>query len=259
MAQPSAEREPRRSDGPTVAVIESTHPEGRKPTLGDYLFGRRLTSDEEEQQQIGPLTGVPVLGLDALSSSAYGPEAALTLLLPLGALGLSQIVPISAVIIAILLIVYFSYLQTISAYPNGGGSYTVAKENLGLPAALLAGAALALDYILNVAVGISAGIGALVSAVPSLLPHTLALCLGILALLTMVNLRGTRESGVTFTLPTYLFVATLGVVIVVGGVKAILSGGHPAAVVTAPRLPPPVEAATLWLSLKAFASGCTAM
>jgi len=227
--------------------------------VGDYVFGRRLASAEEEEQKIGPLAGVPVLGLDALSSAAYGPEAALTLLLPLGALGLAHILPISAIIIGVLLIVYFSYRQTIAAYPNGGGSYTVAKENLGQPAALLAGAALALDYVLNVAVGISAGVGALVSAVPSLLPFTLPLCLAILALLTIVNLRGTRESGLTFLLPTYLFVAALAGVLVIGGVKAALAGGYPAPVTLPPALAVPTTTASFWLLMRAFASGCTAM
>jgi amino acid transporter len=231
----------------------------RRRTLGDVLFGRRLASAEEDEQKIGPLAGVPVLGLDALSSAAYGPEAALTLLLPLGALGLEHVVPITAIIIAILLVVYVSYRQTIGAYPNGGGSYTVAKDNLGQRWALLAGAALALDYVLNVAVGISAGVGALVSAVPALLPQTLPLCLAILALLTVVNLRGTRESGITFLLPTYLFVASLGVVLVVGGVKTALAGGHPVAISTPPALAAPVEGASLWLLMRAFASGCTAM
>ena len=133
----------------------------------DWLIGKHLSTHEEDEQHIGLVAGIPVLGLDALSSAAYGPEAALTLLLPLGALGLSlRVAPISALISAILLVVYFSYRQTISAYPGGGGSYTVAKENLGPRFALLAGAALALDYTLNVAVGISAGVGALVSAVP---------------------------------------------------------------------------------------------
>lgn len=259
MAQPSPERRTPRSEAPIVTVLESTRPAGKKRTLADLLFGRRLASDEEEHQHIGPLAGVPVLGLDALSSAAYGPEAALTLLLPLGAVGLGYVVPITATIITILLIVYFSYRQTIAAYPNGGGSYTVAKENLGGQAALLAGAALALDYILNVAVGISAGVGALVSAVPVLLPHAVALCLAILALLTLVNLRGTRESGVTFMLPTYLFVVTLIVVIVLGGAKAIAAGGHPVAVSPPPLLPAPVQAASLWLVMRAFASGCTAM
>ena len=249
-------RAPRRTHPQIVTVVESTAPPAtRKRTLGDYIFGRRLASSEEEEEKIGPLTGVGVLGLDALSSSAYGPEAALTLLIPLGALGLAYVVPISGIIIAVLLIVYFSYRQTIEAYPGGGGSYTVAKENLGQRAALFAGAALALDYILNVAVGISAGVGALVSAVPALLPFTLPLCLAILALLTVINLRGTRESGITFLLPTYLFAGTLFVVIAVGGVKAALAGGHPS-VITAP---PPTEAVSFWLLMRAFASGCTAM
>ena len=124
-----------------------------------------------------------------------------------------------------LFVVYFSYRQTISAYPGGGGSYTVAKENLGTTSALIAGAALALDYVLNVAVGISAGVGALVSAVPSLLPHTLLLCLVILLLLTIVNLRGVKEAGLAFMLPTYAFVLTLSVVIAVGLLRTVTSGG----------------------------------
>jgi len=254
-------RAPQRTYPQIVTVVgDSTPPPGkRKKTFGDLVFGRRLASDEEGEQQIGPLAGVPVLGLDALSSAAYGPEAALTLLLPLGALGLAYVVPISAIILAVLLVVYFSYRQTIAAYPGGGGSYTVAKENLGRQSALLAGAALALDYILNVAVGISAGVGALVSAVPSLLPVTLPLCLAILLLLTFVNLRGTRESGITFLLPTYLFVGTLGIVIVVGAVKAILSGGHPTPVASIPALPASTETVGLWILMRAFASGCTAM
>src|ERR1700744_2523149 len=193
-----------------------------------FVAGKPLATSEERAEHIGPISGVPVLGLDALSSAAYGPEAALTLLIPLGAAGLGYVGPISALIIAILGVVYFSYRQTIHAYPGGGGSYTVAKENLGTRAALLAGAALALDYVLNVAVGISAGVGALVSAVPSLLPHTLAPCLRILGLLTIINLRGVRESGAAFMLPTYGFVGSLGIVIVVGIVKAIGSRGPPA-------------------------------
>jgi amino acid transporter len=260
MSDPSSSRAPRRSVAEIVTVLESTRPAAPyKPTVLDYVFGRRLHSDEEEEQRIGPLTGVPVLGLDALSSAAYGPEAALTLLLPLGALGLAHVVPITAVIIGVLLIVYFSYRQTIAAYPNGGGSYTVAKENLGQGAALLAGAALALDYVLNVAVGISAGVGALVSAAPSLLPHTLALCLVILAVLTVVNLRGTRESGLTFLLPTYLFVASLTAVIILGGVKTVMAGGHPTPMIAPP--PPGAETEVLgfWIIMRSFASGCTAM
>ena len=124
---------------------------------------------------------------------------------------------------------------------------------------LLAGAALALDYILNVAVGISAGVGALVSAFPSLLPHTVSLCLGILAVLTLINLRGTRESGFAFMLPTYAFVVTLGLVILIGMVKSILGGGHPIAIVAPPPPLAAVESVSLWILVRAFASGCTAM
>jgi hypothetical protein len=137
MSEPQPRSEARRTHAQIVAVVNSTPPPERRRTFGDLLFGRRLAATEEEEHKIGALTGVPVLGLDALSSAAYGPEAALTLLLPLGAIGLAYVVPISAIIIAILLVVYFSYRQTIGAYPNGGGSYTVAKDNLGQPAALL--------------------------------------------------------------------------------------------------------------------------
>src|SRR2546425_11355916 len=149
-------------------------------TFTDVLFGRPLATSEERAERIGVAAGIPIFGLDALSSAAYGPEAALTLLLPLGVAGVGYIVPISFSIIILLLIVYFSYRQTIEAYPSGGGSYTVARKNLGVSAGLVAAAALMIDYLLTAAVGISAGVGALVSAVPSVQPHTLSLCLTIL-------------------------------------------------------------------------------
>ena len=229
----------------------------------DVLFGRPLASSEDEGQRITPTQGIPTFGLDALSSAAYGPEAALTILLPLGLLGVRYIVPLTAAIMGLLVIVFFSYRQTIAAYPMGGGSYTVARENLGSGAGVLAGAALMIDYLLNVAVGISAGIGALVSAVPWLQPHTLALCLGVLVILTMVNLRGVKEAGSAFVAPTYLFVGTLGVVIVLGLYKVVVSGGHPLAVVSLARAEPRQTASLqlvgVWILLKAFASGCTAL
>src|SRR5712671_7779389 len=155
----------------------------------DLLVGKPLATTEERAEQVGPLQGIPIFGLDALSSAAYGPEAALTLLIPLGLLGLNYIVPVCAAIIALLVIVYFSYLQTIAAYPGGGGSYTVARFNLGARPSLLAAAALLTDYILTAAVGISAGVGALISAVPALQPHTLSICVGILLVVTIINLR----------------------------------------------------------------------
>src|SRR5579862_6232000 len=162
----------------------------------DVLIGKPLATSDERAEQIGTAAGIPIFGLDALSSAAYGPEAALTLLIPLGAAGVAYIVPVSFSILALLVIVYFSYRQTIAAYPGGGGSYTVARQNIGPFAGLLAAAALMIDYVLTVAVGISAGVGALTSAAPSLLPHTLILCIGILVLITIVNLRGVREAGI---------------------------------------------------------------
>src|SRR5438094_5460592 len=171
--------------------------------LMDLLFGRPLRSSEERGEKLGSAAGIPIFGLDALSSAAYGPEAALTLLIPLGAAGIAYMIPISASIIVLLAIVYFSYRQTIQAYPGGGGSYTVARQNLGVSAGLLAAAALMIDYVLTVAVGISAGVGALVSAIPSLQSHTLTICLGILVLITLIHLRGMRDSGSGFIPPVY--------------------------------------------------------
>lgn len=227
--------------------------------ISDLLFGRALKSSDERAEQIGPIAGIPIFGLDALSSAGYGPEAALTLLLPLGALGVHYILPITGAITVLLTIVYFSYIQTIGAYPGGGGSYTVARENLGESAGLLAASALMIDYILVVAVGISAGVGALVSAVPRLQPHTLGLCLLILIIIAIVNLRGVREAGKIFMIPTYLFVATLGATIVLGLLRAALSGGHPIPIVAPRPLHMITAVASTWLILQAFANGCTAM
>ncbi|HTD21811.1 MAG TPA: APC family permease [Terriglobales bacterium] len=228
-------------------------------SLSDLIFGKPLRTSDERAEQIGPITGVPIFGLDALSSAGYGPEAALTLLIPLGALGLHYILPISTAIIILLIIVYFSYMQTIPAYPQGGGSYTVARENLGENAGLLAAAALMIDYILTVAVGISAGVGALISAVPRLQPHTMGLCLGILIFIAIVNLRGMREAGAVFMIPTYMFVGTLGIAILIGIARVIASGGHPVPVVAPHPLLPMTSMVGAWLLLQAFASGCTAM
>ncbi|MGC2169748.1 MAG: APC family permease [Candidatus Sulfotelmatobacter sp.] len=225
----------------------------------DLVVGKPIRTSDERAEQIGPAQGIPIFGLDALSSAAYGPEAALSLLIPLGLLGVRYIVPVSAAIIALLVIVYFSYRQTIAAYPNGGGSYTVARFNLGAPAGLLAAAALLADYILTAAVGISAGVGALISAVPSLLPHTVSLCVGILIVITILNLRGLREAGTVFAIPTYLFVGTLLITIVAGVVRVLLSGGHPSPAVALPLPQPATAVVGFWLLLKVFASGCTAL
>ncbi len=227
--------------------------------LIDVIVGKPLRTSDERAEQIGVSAGIPIFGLDALSSAAYGPEAALSLLIPLGLLGVRYIVPVSLAIITLLIIVFFSYLQTIAAYPMGGGSYTVARSNLGAFPGLLAAAALLTDYILTAAVGISAGVGALVSALPSLQSHTVLLCVGILVLITILNLRGVREAGIAFMIPTYLFVGTLLIMIIGGLLRVAMSGGHPTPVAALPPPGPVTATVTLWLLLKVFASGCTAL
>jgi amino acid transporter len=228
-------------------------------TVLDFLLGRRLANKESHTRRIGALEAVPAMGLDALGSSAYGPEAALTALMPLGGAAVSCIGWVMAPIVLLLAILFASYWQTIRAYPNNGGAYTVARENLGTNASLLAAAALMIDYVLNVAVGISAGVGALVSAVPALHAYILPLCLGLLALITVTNLRGTPESGRLFALPTYLFVGCFGAILVLGAGAAVSAGGHPRPVVAPSQPSAAAQAVGVWLLLRAFASGCTAM
>src|SRR6201990_607372 len=161
----------------------------------DLLFGKPLATSDAQHEHVGVATGIPIFGLDGLTSAAYGPEAAMSLIIPLGIWGVSHyLLPIFSAILILLVIVYFSYRQTIDAYPHGGGSYTVASENLGTYPGLLAAAALMIDYVLTAAVGISAGVGSLISIDPGALQkHTLAICLGILFLLTLINMRGVRE------------------------------------------------------------------
>jgi amino acid transporter len=224
----------------------------------DLILGRPLASSEERAERIGPLKAIPIFGLDALGSAAYGPEAALTLLIPLGVAGLNYILPLSIGIILLLTIVYLSYRQTISAYPSGGGSYIVARENLGTFAGLFAASALLIDYALDAAVGISTGIGALTSAIPALHPQTVTLCLVALLVLTVVNLRGVGETGAAFLIPTYLFLVCMAVVLGVGLFRTFAAHGHPSPVVR-----PPAAHATaafgIWLLIKAYAGGCTAL
>ncbi len=245
--------------GTTQGPHDALRPHNGRVTIVELLLGQPLATEDEKAERIGSVKGIPIFGLDALSSAAYGPEAALTLLIPLGVVGVAYIVPISAAILTLLAIVYISYRQTIMAYPQGGGSYTVANENLGVWPGLLAAAALMVDYVLTAAVGISAGVGALVSAAPSLQVHTLALCLGILVVLTVINLRGVQQTGGLFLLPTYLFIGCLFATLAIGLAKTLLAGGHPVPVVAVPPVAHATEVVTAWLLLRAFASGCTAM
>src|SRR5580698_4387739 len=229
-------------------------------SLTDSIIGKPLATSEERAEHIGVASGIPIFGLDGLTSAAYGPEAAMTLLIPLGVFGVEYGWRIIAAILILLAIVYFSYRQTIAAYPGGGGSYTVATENLGEKPGLLAAAALMIDYILTAAVGISAGVTALTSADAKLQPHTLLLCLAILAILAIVNMRGVKDTGTAFILPTFLFVGSLLALIVVGMWKTVHAGGHPLPVSPIPpALPKTVGVLGTWMLLKAFSSGCAAM
>lgn len=228
-------------------------------TIVDFLLGRRLANRDEQSQKIGWFEAVPAMGLDSMGSASYGPEAALAILAPAGAEALRSLGWVMGPIILLLLVLYLSYRQTNVAYQTNGGAYTVAKENLGRNASLLAASALMIDYTLNVAVGISAGVGALTSSLPGLQPYSLPICLGVLALITVANLRGLRESGLLFALPTYGFIASFLTLIGLGLFRALSAGGHPQPVLPPPALAPGTAVVSLWLLMRAFAAGCTAM
>ncbi len=223
------------------------------------LIGQALPSARMAHERLGKIQALAVLSSDALSSVAYATEEILLVLVLAagsGALGLSW--PIAIAIGVLLLVVAISYYQTVHAYPTGGGAYTVSKENLGTLPSLVAGAALLTDYILTVAVSISAGVAAITSAFPALEPVRIEIALAAIAVITLVNLRGLRESGRVFALPTYFFVGTMYLLIGLG-VARWLTGGLI-------NVPPPTPAdgavvhnLTLFLILRAFASGCTAM
>ena len=227
--------------------------------LLDKILGRPMTLSERGKESLSVWTGVPVMGLDALASTGYGPEAALTILTPLGLAGLRYFPIIVIIILVELLTLYLSYRQTTAAYPGGGGAYIVASDNLGTNPGVWSGVMLLLDYLLNVAVGISAGIGAVVSAIPALHPYTLPLCLLVLITLTFLNLRGMRESGQAFIIPVIIFIGCMSVAIVIGLFSVWQSGGQPHPVASPPPIPRATEIVSAWILLAAFANGCTAL
>lgn len=228
-------------------------------SLLDKILGRPLPTAAGKKEALSILTGVPALGLDTFASTAYGPEAALMILLPLGVAGLHYFFYIILFIVATLITLYLSYQQTAAAYPTGGGAYVVAGDNLGMNAGVWAAIALLLDYLLNVAVGISAGVGVIVSAILSLQHYTLILCLIVLLMLTILNLRGVRDSGTAFIIPTAAFVLCIGATIILGLIYSWHSGGHPQPVVAPPAPPVVSQTMSLWILLGAFANGLTAM
>ena len=226
-------------------------------TLKRLLIGQSLPTSAHAEQRLSKAAGLAVLSSDALSSVAYATQEILTILILAGGAALSLSLPIASAIVCLLAIVVLSYQQTIRAYPNGGGAYTVSKENLGLYPSLIAAAALLIDYVLTVAVSISAGIDALTSAFPWLQSMSVLLCLVATALIMVANLRGVKESGQLFMVPTYTFVVSIFLLVGVGLLKQVTGQVTPvtAIVETADRLQP----LTLFLILRAFSGGCTAM
>ncbi|MGO9754910.1 MAG: APC family permease [Solirubrobacteraceae bacterium] len=208
----------------------------------------------EADHGLSLMGGLAALSLDALSSVAYGPEAMITVLILAGTSGLRYAIPLTLVITAMLALLVISYTQVISAYPDGGGAYAVAKHDLGRFWALLAAASLVVDYVLTVAVSLAAGAASLGSVFPSLSHQLLPVCLGGLALLTVVNLFGINESAKLLMVPTIVFVASIFALIIVGPFHP-----HPVAVIGTPIQRGPPQALTILLILKAFASGCSAV
>jgi len=223
--------------------------------LKQFVFGKSLPTSAHAEERLSNPEALAVLSSDALSSVAYATEEILLVLVAAGSGALSLSLPIAGAIVLLLAIVVLSYRQTIKAYPNGGGAYIVARENLGLYPGLTAGASLMIDYILTVTVSISAGTAALTSAVPALRPFTIYLCLVFIFLLMLANLRGVRESGRLFMVPTYTFIVCIFVLIALGLYQQ--ATGQVALSSTPP--PPVAESLGLFLVLRAFAAGCTAL
>src|SRR3989449_9291519 len=227
----------------------------RVPGVKRLLLGRALSSHSMEHQLLPKYLALPVFSSDPLSSVAYATEEMMLVLVAAGAGALAAMVPIGLAIAALLAIVVTSYRQTVRAYPRGGGSYIVSRENLGTLPGLIAAAAILTDYVLTVAVSVTAGTIAITSALPGLIEHKVGLALLFVAFITLVNLRGVREAGTFFALPTYGFVALVLFTLGVGLVRCL--GGCPVASTSTLQLEQEAGL-TLFLVLKAFASGATA-
>jgi amino acid transporter len=232
-------------------------PAGGVRTFKRALVGRPMATDAMEETLLRKRLALPIFASDALSSVAYATEAALIVLVAASASGSHYLMGVTAAVAALLAIVVASYRQTVRAYSTSGGSYVVSKENLGTLPSLVAAAALLTDYVLTVAVSVAAGVLAIVSAVPSLQHLTTELSIAAVILITLVNLRGVRESGVLFAIPTYAFIAAFVALIATGAAKCTM-GTCPQAVVPHP-LPVGAGAITLFVLLRAFASGSSAL
>ena len=227
-------------------------------TLRRYLIGRRLSSERLVHERLGKIQALAVLSSDALSSVAYATEEILRVLMLAGVGALALSWPIALGIATLLLIVGASYYQTVHAYPTGGGAYIVARENLGRLPSHIAGAALLIDYVLTVAVSISAGMAAITSAFPALYPWRVWLAIAAVIFITVMNLRGVRESGSFFAMPTYFFIATILTLLIAGVIRAFTGTAATIAPAAEANLPA-MQALSLFLILRAFTSGCTAL
>ncbi len=227
--------------------------------LKHLLVGRPIPSHQAHQERYTKSTGLAILSSDALSSVAYATEEILRTLLIAGTASLWLVTPIGCVIAGLMLVIAFSYRQTIYAYPGGGGAYRVARENIGTVAGLVAAAALLLDYVLTVAVSIAAGVAAVTSAFPAWHVNTVELALGFLALIMIGNLRGIRESGRIFSVPTFFFLGSMGTLLLVGVYKVLTGDVAPIVPASAAFVPAETASLSIFLVLRAFANGCTAL
>src|SRR6266700_1519090 len=245
----------------SAGLLEATKvtqaPQGTLEHIKRLLIGSPLATAQQEQERLTKFKALAVLSSDAISSVAYATEAILITIVAAGSVNLWVTLPISCAIVGLLAIVAISYRQTIPAYPNGGGSYIVAKDNLGTLPGLIAAASLLIDYVLTVSVSISAGVQSFASLFTVLAPYVVIIDVVLVVIVTIVNLRGVRESGSIFALPTYLFIGSALLLIAVGLVKSLLVQHHP---VIGPFAPvAAVEPLTIFLILKSFAAGCAAM
>ena len=241
----------------TSSTIAASAPESLWEKFSRLLIGRALRTEQLKEEKFSVFWGLPILSSDAISSVAYAGEEILYVLVPvIGLMAYGQMFHIALAIVALLFILVFSYRQTIDAYPCGGGSYIVAHDNLGVLPGLTAASTLSIDYILTVAVSTSAGTAAITSALPDLLPYRVPITLFFILLLTLGNLRGIKDSSRLFGIPTYAFILSMLIMIVYGIFKVHAGGFVPQAV---RQMPAVAGEITLFLILRAFASGCTAL
>jgi amino acid transporter len=256
-------KEFRRTQGGFVATDDALTPQGPAArawiSLRRLLIGRRIATEQEHLERVSKKIGLAIFASDNISSSAYATEETMRVLALAGASALALTMPLTIAIVVVLAIVVLSYLQVIRAYPQGGGSYVVASQNLGILPGLIAASALLVDYFLTVAVSVAAGVAAITSAVPELHPERVVISVALVTLLTIGNLRGIREAGLIFAAPTYVYVVGLLGLLAVGLLRAA-TGSLPAPVAPLEAFPPEgSQALTILLVLRAFASGSVAL